>query len=307
MSTSLQSDTASLSQSQTDPPVSSTIPRAFAVRQEEQKQRNRRASRACACCRTRKVRCDMVDVGHPCTNCRLDKYECEVPARRQRRSAAARRRRQQGGTEKRARDEQVESMSRPMPSYTNSPSHDQGILDNIDPNSSNATGGQSLRRIQPSVGLSSLTLPQHAILHQVPHYRFLCNYTSIPTTEDLDPDINQQSLMLLSNLRNRSGDDGESEVASRIDADEILFLKEQGAMNLPDRHIMNELISCYFRFIHPFFPVIDKTAFLYEFNRIDGWQHGNRLSLLLLQAVLFSSCGVREMFPASINVQLILY
>lgn len=38
----------------------------------------RRASKACQCCRSRKVRCDVVDSGIPCTNCRLDEVECCV-------------------------------------------------------------------------------------------------------------------------------------------------------------------------------------------------------------------------------------
>ena len=38
----------------------------------------RRASKACQCCRSRKVRCDVVESGIPCTNCRLDEVECCV-------------------------------------------------------------------------------------------------------------------------------------------------------------------------------------------------------------------------------------
>lgn len=38
----------------------------------------RRASRACLSCRSRKVRCDVVNTSVPCTNCRLDDVECVV-------------------------------------------------------------------------------------------------------------------------------------------------------------------------------------------------------------------------------------
>lgn len=38
----------------------------------------RRAARACLSCRNRKVRCDVVTGGHPCTNCRLDRIRCVV-------------------------------------------------------------------------------------------------------------------------------------------------------------------------------------------------------------------------------------
>lgn len=44
----------------------------------------RRASRACCCCRARKVRCDVVEHGSPCTNCRLDQVECIVSESRRR-------------------------------------------------------------------------------------------------------------------------------------------------------------------------------------------------------------------------------
>ena len=38
----------------------------------------RRASRACQCCRSKKIKCDVVDRGIPCTRCRLEKFECSV-------------------------------------------------------------------------------------------------------------------------------------------------------------------------------------------------------------------------------------
>lgn len=38
----------------------------------------RRASKACHSCRARKVRCDVIENGSPCTNCRLDTVDCVV-------------------------------------------------------------------------------------------------------------------------------------------------------------------------------------------------------------------------------------
>jgi hypothetical protein len=38
----------------------------------------RRASKACQSCRARKVRCNVVEHGPPCTNCRLDEVDCVV-------------------------------------------------------------------------------------------------------------------------------------------------------------------------------------------------------------------------------------
>ncbi|KXH68901.1 hypothetical protein CSAL01_04050 [Colletotrichum salicis] len=44
----------------------------------------RRASKACTGCRARKTRCDGLQVGHPCTECRAEGYECEIKARKSR-------------------------------------------------------------------------------------------------------------------------------------------------------------------------------------------------------------------------------
>lgn len=38
----------------------------------------KRSSRACVSCRSRKVRCDIIQHGAPCSNCRLDCVECKL-------------------------------------------------------------------------------------------------------------------------------------------------------------------------------------------------------------------------------------
>jgi hypothetical protein len=42
----------------------------------------KRASQACQNCRTRKVKCNVVEEGIPCRNCRLDEVQCFVPTSR---------------------------------------------------------------------------------------------------------------------------------------------------------------------------------------------------------------------------------
>jgi hypothetical protein len=42
----------------------------------------KRASQACQQCRTRKIKCDVVEEGLPCRNCRLDGVRCFVPTSR---------------------------------------------------------------------------------------------------------------------------------------------------------------------------------------------------------------------------------
>lgn len=84
---------ATISESST--PSDSTTPRPSISHQSSQKRSagdaglknngtrpaksvKRRASKACQCCRARKVRCNVVEHGAPCTNCRLDEVECIV-------------------------------------------------------------------------------------------------------------------------------------------------------------------------------------------------------------------------------------
>jgi Fungal Zn(2)-Cys(6) binuclear cluster domain len=45
----------------------------------------RRAAKACQTCRSRKVRCDVVESGPPCNNCRLDQIQCVVSDSRRKR------------------------------------------------------------------------------------------------------------------------------------------------------------------------------------------------------------------------------
>ena len=45
----------------------------------------KRSSKACATCRVRKVRCNIVAHGAPCSNCRYDGIECILPLSRKQR------------------------------------------------------------------------------------------------------------------------------------------------------------------------------------------------------------------------------
>lgn len=50
----------------------------------------RRSARACSSCRSRKVRCNVVECGPPCTNCRLDSVKCVTVRNRRHRSVCPR-------------------------------------------------------------------------------------------------------------------------------------------------------------------------------------------------------------------------
>ena len=76
------SDTASNVDGQDERPIASIKRKAIdaglpGAGVRPHKSVKRRASKACQCCRARKVRCNVVEQT-PCTNCRLDEVECIV-------------------------------------------------------------------------------------------------------------------------------------------------------------------------------------------------------------------------------------
>ena len=112
----------------------------------------RRAAKACQTCRSRKVRCDVVDSGPPCNNCRLDQVQCIV-------SDSRRKRKPRSGS----LDEQSQS---PVSSTADSDAGDVNSntpIKSIDPSQS----ADFADRVSstPSVG-NSFELELH---HHVPH------------------------------------------------------------------------------------------------------------------------------------------
>ncbi|KAL7947521.1 fungal-specific transcription factor domain-containing protein [Trichoderma barbatum] len=203
--------------------------------------KKKRASKACSCCRTRKIRCDVLKTGVPCTKCQVDGFECVVQARKKRRGK--------------------NEMDKQPPS----PGHDVSI-----------TGAA-----RPS---SPRSIPQHAMLHQVPHYTFFRSFA---------PESQPSLLAVSQDSRNASG----SIKHSRLDEDDMQYLKRKGALSLPPKGVMDEFVSNYFQLFHPFFPILDKSSFLASYYRSDrdAASHSYGPSLLLLQAIIFTASATVPM------------
>lgn len=70
-------------QSPRPPSASATAPKGVGAGNTNTKTR-KRARRACYSCHMRKVRCDVVVAGSPCTNCKLDTEKCIIRPNRRR-------------------------------------------------------------------------------------------------------------------------------------------------------------------------------------------------------------------------------
>ncbi|KAG4284981.1 hypothetical protein FPRO06_06241 [Fusarium proliferatum] len=73
---------------------------------------------------------------------------------------------------------------------------------------------------------------------------------------------------------------------SGLPADDVGLLRQHGCLNVPPRHILDEFIREYFLHVHPMLPLMDESVFWEQYG-----QKTNKLSLFLIQAMLFASCS----------------
>lgn len=72
-----------------------------------------------------------------------------------------------------------------------------------------------------------------------------------------------------------------------MDPVEIQILQTRGAFLLPPRSLCDELIDCYFKWVHPLLPIINRAKFMRQYK-----EQMRPPSVLLLQAVLLAGSRV---------------
>ncbi|KAK2741578.1 hypothetical protein FQN57_005561 [Myotisia sp. PD_48] len=250
----------------------------------------RRASKACCCCRARKVRCDVVENGSPCTNCRLDEVECVVTE-----SKRKKKNRVDGDNLKPSSDTSAEISEDSQYLFS-------GKTENIKSTSSAIAG--SLPALSP--GHHGIELDQGH--HHVPHliYRnqrqrtkddkqrrmsiattitpaFVCN-SSLATPPIMPPGFGQLSL---SSPRPRPRHNLPCYIRplpAKFQEDDIDYIERKGALTIPGDNLRNELLKSYLQYVHTYMPLLDLDDFLQIILRNEPAQ----LSLLLFQAVMFA-------------------
>ncbi|KAL4883626.1 fungal-specific transcription factor domain-containing protein [Aspergillus karnatakaensis] len=241
----------------------------------------RRASKACCCCRARKVRCDVVENGSPCTNCRLDQVECVVTESKRR---------------KKSRVETDPSNLR----LSQSPAEilDDGALFG---GFGETSGLPHVAPTSPSQGSVDLEQGQHMphLLYQSqvnrvdtgPRFRRrMAPNPSVPSTLPLSHVTSQiQQLLDPSFGSPRSTGivlpDYIRGLPARLQKEDIDYLAMKGALTVPDVTLRNELLKAYIHYVHTYMPLLDLEDFLQTIVQNDGIR---RMSLLLFQAVMFA-------------------
>lgn len=87
---------------------------------------------------------------------------------------------------------------------------------------------------------------------------------------------------------------------TRISPDDVDYLIKKGATSIPLEPFRQELIDCYFEYVHPFMPLVEESEWRKSTSRswdgFDPSRHKDeRISLLLYQAVLFAGSGFVKM------------
>ncbi|CBF84832.1 protein farB [Aspergillus nidulans FGSC A4] len=241
----------------------------------------RRASKACCCCRARKVRCDVVENGSPCTNCRLDQVECVV-------TESKRRKKSRVDTE----------ISNPQLSQSPAEILDDGALFG---GLGDTQGIPHVAPTSPSQGSVDMEQGQHMphLLYQsqvnrvdpgdrfrkrmapnplVPSSMPLSHVTS-EIQQLLDPSFGSprsSGIVLPDYIRG---------LPARLQKEDIDYLAMKGALTVPDVTLRNELLKAYIHYVHTYMPLLDLEDFLQTIVQNDGIR---RMSLLLFQAVMFA-------------------
>ena len=263
----------------------------------------RRASKACHCCRSRKVRCDVVESGIPCTNCRLDEVECLVTEGKRRRKSYI--------------DGELLNHTPPASTEEDKDLPMFPIFDDID----------ALNSISLMVDGKNTNATSQADLftHHQPH--MLCKFAYLTNSDHLTPFADQTQGHRMSQEERTSrmsvigttkpplltpgltknfqqyfpAQNGDADiilpqyirpVPQRIMAEDLAYLSKRGAFLVPDTGLRNELLRCYAQYVHPYLPLLNLQDFLATIEKSDP---SDTMSLLLFQAVMFAGTGFIDM------------
>lgn len=82
-----------------------------------------------------------------------------------------------------------------------------------------------------------------------------------------------------------------TEMSESTSQEDIDYLARKGVFEIPDMVLRNELLVTFVRNVHPYMPLLDISPFI---DAIENNGQSNKISLLLLHAVMFSSAAFIE-------------
>ncbi|KAH7080312.1 cutinase transcription factor 1 alpha [Paraphoma chrysanthemicola] len=249
----------------------------------------RRASKACQCCRARKVRCNVTEHGAPCTNCRLDEVECIVSESRRKKKWS------------KDDDQQVECANSSSNATRKLASRD--AIDSIQNLTSTASRGshEAESRRDEHVPHSIYQSHGHRIssVSNLSDFQRRLSITSqingLPTMP-FTP-FSENRAPFFGNMPQKASASDLPQfikpLPAKIGPEEISYLEKKGALTVPKGALRSEMLRAYVEFVHPYMPLLDLHDFLTVIDKSDG--SNGKVSLILFQAVMFAGSAFIDM------------
>ncbi|KAL6703186.1 hypothetical protein ACN47E_010115 [Coniothyrium glycines] len=248
----------------------------------------RRASKACQCCRARKVRCNVTEHGAPCTNCRLDEVECIVSESRRKK--------------KWSKDDEQCTDTNTSASIPSRKLASRDTLENIPNFNSSSSRGSNEAQCRQDEHVPHSIYQSHGnrinSAASISDFNRRSSITSqingLPTFP-FSPFDNGSGTPFFGNLQQKSPELPRfiKPIPSKIGPDEVAYLDKKGALTLPKGRLRSEMLRAYVEFVHPYMPLLDLHDFLTVIDRPDGSK--GKVSLILFQAVMFAGSAFVDM------------
>ncbi|KAJ5648706.1 fungal-specific transcription factor domain-containing protein [Penicillium lividum] len=249
----------------------------------------RRAARACLSCRNRKVRCDVVNGGRPCTNCRLDNQACVVKESNRGRKPGAL---------------PTVSSQAPPESPPHYGSHNRPSSPVRSSRSLHTPSPRQQQPNRPSDDLDTLAYddqpslsPSEQAADEVPVVIAPQNdleHVNNPSSMEGNPPLIQSPASVPCQAPLKVNDSAIhlppyiKPMPRHITDRDISYLADKDALTIPDNVLRDEILRAYVTIVYPFMPTVDLEDFLMPI--IQGDERGS-VSLILFQAVMFASVG----------------
>ncbi|KAF2131603.1 hypothetical protein P153DRAFT_416575 [Dothidotthia symphoricarpi CBS 119687] len=237
----------------------------------------RRASKACQCCRARKVRCNVTEHGAPCTNCRLDEVECIVSESRRKK--------------KWSKDDEPQVECTSSISSANRKLASRDALDSI-LHLNSSCGSQETESQRDGHVPHSIYQSHGHRLSSVTNFSDL-HRRSVP----FSPFSGDGRTSFFSNILPEAPSIELPKfikpLPTKIGPEEIEYLGKKGALSVPKGLLRSEMLRVYIEFVHPYMPLLDLHDFLSAIDRPDGGK--GKVSLILFQAVMFAGSAFIDM------------
>ncbi|KAG9234538.1 fungal-specific transcription factor domain-containing protein [Amylocarpus encephaloides] len=255
----------------------------------------KRSSRACTTCRNRKVRCNIVAHGAPCSNCRHDEIECILPLSRRQRSARER-------AERCLRDS--------LDGSDSGDQHNAHLKIEVEQSTSKDNQTLTLSDLAPH----GMDISEHPLAEILPFPATspvtVGASTTCPSSSRTKSWIQIQSPLASAPVLNTNPNAFENGLPNlppiftpfprHLDSADFQYLYSRDALTVPSEKLQIPLLKAYVNHVHGNIPILDVEEFLSvvkygcgssDLHRGDlqeqTWR--GKISFLLFQAVMFAA------------------